>query len=188
MNINDVFGGFGAGTKVTALGKEWTFVFDVPAIAGMMEEMCKSWHRKTYEAELAELPERNIPGSFDDRQATKLWEEFRTDLKNKEYRIAGSGMQGGRVYKEWVKTADGKVAGLLAALQIKHPDATMQTLAEITNDAPDQIQAIVVDLGNALRAATPKMVAALKSRDPQAAKYLTEKMAEMEATLTGSPA
>lgn len=188
MNINDVFGGFGHGTKVTALGREWTFVFDVPAMAAGMEEMCKAWHRKNYEAELAELPGRNIPGSFDERRGIDLWNEFRADLKSGACRVAGGKDGGGRVYQEWAKTREGQLSGLLAALQIRHPDATLKTLADITNEAPGQIQAVVAELGNVMRAAVPKMAAALKDTAPEVARYLTERMTDLEATLTGSPA
>lgn len=192
-SITDVLGGFGPGTTIKACGKEWSFVFDVPAMIANVEELCRQWHREQFDKELKSLPGRDVVGSFDSRMAEKMWEEFRAECKNGACdlpRPQANGMPGpaGAVYEKWSKTSEGVLGMLLAALRVKHPDATLMTLDAIAVEKPEELRLVGEDLKNVARTLPRRMAASLKSTNPAVAEMLMAKVDEMEARLSGSPA
>lgn len=190
--LASALGAYGPGTIIRADGKEWSFVFDIPATVAGMEELCRLWHREKYEKELAKLPDRNTPGSFDNQCAMQLWNEFRTEDDGDECRPPHPGPDGkpvvGKVYAKWAKTREGQLGYMLAALRIKHPDATYQTLMSIAEAAPDQFQAVVVQLGNGMRDAAFRVAAHLRKTSPamtEAAATVEKTAGELGAVLSG---
>lgn len=185
-NLNESLGGYGAGTIVTVDGKDWRFVFDVPLLVSNMEEMCQKWRRELLEQELRDFPGRDVPGSFDERQALTLWNEFRADLRNDSLRSPrydrDGNIVGGARYIEWSNTPDGQHASFLAALKISHPEATVESVKRILISAPDQMQAVLEDLGNVVRGVKDRVVASLKKKSPAEAEKMNRKVEEMIGT------
>lgn len=188
-NYSNALGAFGPGVKVAAGGKEWSFVFDIPAVVAEMEEMCSLWHRQRYEKELSTLKDRDRPGSFDNQCAAKLFDEFRAELRNGETmapRLVAGQIVAGRVYDEWQKTPSGRTAMLLAALRIKHPGATPADLNMIVSENPDKIHLMLEELGNAARDLASRMANSLTEKNPELATKMQTEVDRLEGLLTSS--
>lgn len=160
----DALGAFGALPRVRAdidgTGeREWFFAFDVPKMLAEHEEMCLEWGRRQLREELKQYPDRDKPNSLDAAMAVQahrgFTERFRAGSFRRPHTVIdtetkGVKTVGGEDYTAWMHTEDGSLSMILAAMRIRHPEATITTVKLLFATAPDEMAALLNQLGKVM--------------------------------------
>lgn len=162
-SMSDALGGFGSMPKVTVgkgtpSEKTYVFLIDAPLVVSEMEQMCMEWGRKRFHSRMKDLVNRDKPGTLDHELAREEWAKFTQQSDEGYYLLDGPG------HKEFSRSREGKLSTILAAIRPNHPDACDRDVMRLMSEAPEETQAVLVQLGKGIAAMSERIIAGMANR------------------------